>query len=79
MSQPSGELEKHVQPISGCTNEQDVDVSAEAGSVLQHLLHAAQQQAKDGLLDVLVAMDAGSQRARQLLKHILRTNGDGPG
>lgn len=54
------------------TDEQDVDVSSDARAVLQHLLHAAQQHAKDGLLDVLVAVDTGSQGASQLIKHILR-------
>lgn len=54
------------------TDEQDVDVSSDAGSIFQHLLHTAQQHAKDRLLYVLVAVDAGGQGASQLIKHILR-------
>lgn len=53
------------------TDEQDVDVSSDAGAVFQHLLHAAQQHAEDGLLDVLMAVDAGSQGASQLIENIL--------
>lgn len=53
------------------TDEEDVDVPSDAGSVLQNLLHAAQQHAEDGLLDVLVAVDAGGQRAGQLVKDVL--------
>lgn len=53
------------------TNEQDVDVPSDAGSVLQHLLHTTQQHAEDGLLDVLVAVDAGGQGTSQLIKDVL--------
>lgn len=53
------------------TNQQDVDVASDAGSIVQHLLHATQQHAEDGLLDVLVAVDAGGQGASQLVKDVL--------
>lgn len=54
------------------TDEQDVDVPSDAWSIFQHLLHTTQQHAKNSLLYVVVAVDAGSQRASQLIKHILR-------
>lgn len=54
------------------TNKQDVDVASDAGSIVQHLLHATQQHAQDGLLDVLVAVDAGGQGASQLIKDVLQ-------
>lgn len=56
------------------TNEQDVDVPSDAGSILQHLLHATQQHAEDGLLDVLVAVDAGGQGTSQLIKDVLKAH-----
>lgn len=56
------------------TDEQDVDVPSDAWSIFQHLLHTTQQHAKNSLLYVVVAVDAGSQGASQLIKHILRTN-----
>lgn len=54
-------LDEHVSSKNSGTDEQDVDVSSDAGAVFQHLLHSTQQHAENSLLDVLVAVDAGSQ------------------
>lgn len=54
------------------TDEQDVDVSSDSRAVLEDLLHASQQHAEDGLLDVLVAVDTGSQGTSELIEHILQ-------
>lgn len=59
-----------VQPSQ--TYQQDVDVSSDAAPVLQDLLHPSQQHAENGLLDVLMSMDAGSQGSGQLVKDILK-------
>lgn len=58
------------------TNQQDVDVASDAGSIVQHLLHATQQHAEDGLLDVLVAVDTGGQGASQLVKDVLQAGSE---
>lgn len=54
------------------TYQQDVDVSSDAAPVLQDLLHPSQQHAENGLFDVLMSMDAGSQGSGQLVKDILK-------
>lgn len=54
------------------TYQQDVDVSSDAAPILQDLLHPSQQHAENGLLDVFMPMDAGSQGFGQLVKDILR-------
>lgn len=59
------------------TNKQDVDVASDAGPIVQHLLHATQQHAEDGLLDVLVAVDAGGQGTSQLIKDVLQDGSKG--
>lgn len=62
------------QELGRCphTDEQDVDVSSDSRAVLEDLLHASQQHAEDGLLDVLVAVDTGSQGTSELIEHILQ-------
>lgn len=53
------------------TNEQDIYVSSDPRSVFQDLLHTTEEHAENRLLDVLVTVDAGGQRASQLIKNIL--------
>ena len=41
-------------------------------AILKFSFHPSQEQVEDGLLDVVVAMDAGGQRPGQLVKDILQ-------
>ena len=53
------------------TYQEDIDVSSDASAILQVGLIATQQQAEDGLLNILMPMDTGGQGATKVLKHIL--------
>ena len=47
------------------------DIPSQSCSVLEYLLHAAEQHTEHGLLDVVMAVDGGSQGMGQHLKRVV--------
>ena len=52
-------------------DQQHVDVTPQSSAIGQNFLHAAEQHAQHGLLDVVVAVNRGRDRARQNVEHVL--------
>lgn len=53
------------------TYQKNIDVPTDMAAILQVSFHPSQQQAEDGLLDVVMPMDTRGQWSSQLVKDIL--------